>query len=133
MCRVLCLCAVIALSSTGCAAYIAGSGADLSRYTTRDQVRASFGEPIKSNTNDDEASEDFRCRVRLAENARAVMLMHSSLYSLGLADLVYVPVETGRVGWHALFGYDVHFQYDAAGKVKSYTIDGLPGMEWPLR
>ena len=60
------------------------------------------------------------------------MLMLISYYSLGLADLYYVPCEVGRVGWKAVWGYDLRFYYDEAGRVTKHSIDATPGMRWPL-
>jgi hypothetical protein len=128
----LCLCAATALLSGGCAALIAHSGTDPGRAATRAQVRQTFGEPAATGGADGEPYEDFCCHAKVAENLRASVLLLTSYYSLGLADLYYVPCEVGRVGWKALRGYDLRFYYDADGRVTKYTIDGVPGMPWPL-
>jgi hypothetical protein len=130
---ILFLCAATALLGSGCASCIARSGLDPERITTREQAHEIFGEPVASGTRDGQQYEDFRYHAKVAENARAVMLMYQAYQSVGLADFVYTPVEAGRAGWNTLRGYDIHFQYDASGAVTKYTVEGLEGMAWPLR
>jgi hypothetical protein len=120
------------LLTSGCAALVAHSGTDPSHITTREQVHQTFGEPVAGSNADGEWYEDFRCHGKVAENLRASLLLLTSYYTAGLADLYQFPCEVGRAGWKALWGYGLRFYYDADGRVLRHTIDGVPGMPWPL-
>lgn len=126
------LCAVAMLCSAGCASLIARTGTDPSEITTREQVHQAFGSPTASGGSDGERYEDFCCHAKVAENFRACLLYMTSFYTLGLADLYFVPCEVGRAGWKTIRGYDLRFYYDTNGTVTKHTIDGVPGMPWPL-
>jgi hypothetical protein len=127
------LCACAFLFSGGCGSLIARSGTDPSELATRDQVHQALGQPVATEVGDRGSSEDYRCHAKVAENTRAALLFLEDFYTLGLADLCFVPYEVGRYGWKAVSGYDLRFHYDETGRVTECTIDGVPAMPWPLQ
>jgi hypothetical protein len=125
-------CVAVTLLQTGCAARIARVGTDTSQFTTRDQVHQALGRPDASGGAEGETYEDYCYQGKVAENMRASVLFLVSVGSLGLVDFYYVPCELLRACWMPLVGYDLHFQYDGEGKVTKHTVEGVPGMPWPL-
>jgi hypothetical protein len=127
------VCAFSALLSGGCAVLVARSGKDPSEATTRDDVHQAFGTPVAVGGADGEKYEDFCYHGKVAENMRASLMMLAWYGSLGWYDLYAFPCETCRACWMPLVGYDLRFYYDANGNVTRHSIDGVPGMPWPLR
>jgi hypothetical protein len=125
-------CVAVALFMAGCASCIARCGCDPGKILTREQVRQTLGEPIASGGTSEEPYEEFHCHRKIAENLRGTVLWLAAVYTLGLADLYYVPCEVVHFGEKTIAGWNVRIYYDATGKVTKYAIDGLPGMDWPL-
>jgi hypothetical protein len=112
--------------SAGCSAMIAGSGLDLGLLTTREQVHAAMGEPVATGTTDGRCHEDFRSHRKIAEPWQGEGLVMVDYGTLGLAEFVLFPAAILRVGYTAVVGEDVRFQYDATGKVTACSLDGEP-------
>ncbi len=128
-------CAIIALASGCCASYIARSGLNPAQPTTREEVHELFGTPVASGKKEKDGGsyEEFSYHGKVAENSRAVWLWLAGFYTLGTADLFYVPEELTRAWWESsVRGYDLRFQYDRDGNVTKCLVDGQPAIRWPL-
>jgi len=114
------------LLTSGCSVYIAESGSDLSKLTTREQVQEEFGKPCASGETEGQPFEDFRTRRKISEWYRSWALGNGIVFTFGLAEFIDFPAELMLLGRRTLFGQDVRFTYDSAGKVTRVYLDG----EW---
>jgi hypothetical protein len=128
--------------SSGCTTLIAGSGTDLSRLKTIEQVHSKFGTPATKGTTDDQqfevfcinkvsrprecqTFENYRSRRKIASPG-ACYYMHLTIPTLGLSELVTVPIELLQLTRTTLRGQDICFTYDSSGQVSGVFIDGRP-------
>ena len=58
--------ALTAVLPAGCAALVAKTGTDTTRFATREQVRAEFGPPDETGEEKDEPFDQFRTRRKIA-------------------------------------------------------------------
>ncbi|HKB04997.1 MAG TPA: hypothetical protein VKD90_22430 [Gemmataceae bacterium] len=124
--RAVCLAlAVVTVSSTGCAALIAGSGQDLAALKDRTEVHGAYGPPEVAGDADGQAFEEYLTRRKIADpSARGpgMAMVYGATY--GLIDLIAVPYELYQVGRRTIQGQRLRFTYDADGQVTAIQFDG---------
>lgn len=114
-----------ALSSAGCAGMIVGSGQNLSDLKDQAAVQAAFGSPTAAGEADGRPFEEFTTRRKIAEPWRVAPGM-AMMYAmtLGLGEVVLLPVELYRTGRRTILGQQLRFTYDADGRVAAIRWDG---------
>jgi hypothetical protein len=115
--------ALTAVLPAGCAALVAKTGTDTTRFATREQVRAEFGPPDETGEEKDEPFDQFRTRRKIADSHHSASLGMSWAMTFGLADLVEFPRELILVGGRLWDGQDLRFEYDASGRVVRVLLD----------
>jgi hypothetical protein len=124
--RVVCLAlTVVALSSTGCAALIAGSGQDLADLKDRTEVHAVFGPPAAAGEDDGQPFEEYTTRRKISD-PRSIGPGMAMVYgaTFGLYDLIGVPYELYLTGRRTVQGQRLRFTFDVDGQVIAVGFDG---------
>ena len=125
--RIACLLlAALASFSSGCAAFIASRGKDLTVLTTKEEVHAVLGEPAASGVDEGQVFEEFRTRQKIATFSWVfgegyLMLM---VGTGGTAELVLTPMELYRVCKGTLLGQTIRVTYDTAGRATGHYLNG---------
>lgn len=86
----------------------------------------SFGHPGRSKTSHPDGSSalSFRTRRKIAEPNKVIYAVMGSVWTAGLGELIWFPLEAARVTRTVLLGRDVVVHYDAFGRVLLVTIGG---------
>jgi hypothetical protein len=108
----------------GCSSMIARSGTDLFDYTTREEMRKEFGEPVKSGHEDGRAYEEFYSRRKLTDPWRVYSTGMALVFTFGLIEPIAFPYEVFRLGYTTAVGQQIRVYYEADGSVVSRHIDG---------
>lgn len=116
------------ISASGCAGLIASSGQNLSKLTTQDEVRASFGSPVATGQVDHKPYEEFSTHRKIADTDASMRLCMVAVASCGFSECLFFPLEVFSVSRQALVGQRLRFTYDEAGNVTAITFDGKPVM-----
>ena len=116
--------ACVALSSSGCSTLVAGRGVRLHELTTRAAVHETLGEPTEVRAIDGKLREIYSTRRKVADTGHNLGYVIFDVYTVGLAEVVFLPYELGKVGYHGLKGQRVEFTYDADA-VTQVTYNGL--------
>jgi hypothetical protein len=119
------------LLSSGCAGLMSDCGQDISNLATREQVHATFGEPVASGLEDKKDGhgctwEAFHSTAIVANPYRGPGYGMGVAMSLGLSELVDVPIQITRLTQASLFGEELRFSYDEGGRLTYATINGEP-------
>jgi hypothetical protein len=114
----------LAIANGGCTALVIGSGQDLAKLTTRDQVHQSLGEPVAGGEADGQAFEDFITHRKLAEPEKGIYLAMGDISTLGLGELYWFPQQLYVACRRSIAGQQIHITYDNAGRVTAMSHDG---------
>ena len=117
--------ACLALSSPGCAFYLANQGTELANLRTRAAVHEAFGEPAEVRAVGGDLREVYLTRRKVARNSNMLSHIMMDVITLGAAEVVLVPCELGRAGYHCVKGQRIEFTYDAADAVTLVSYNGL--------
>src|SRR5262249_42976340 len=109
---------------TGCSAYIAGAGTDLSTLATREQVEEQFGRPDEAAVIGGWGYEVYRTRRKIADKERADSLEMMSAMTSRTAELATFPIELATLVTRSIGGRTVRFCYAPAGRVIAVYLDG---------
>jgi hypothetical protein len=112
------------LSSAGCTGLVISSGTDLGALPTREEVRAKFGTPVASGTEEGKQYEDFRTRRKIAEPDKMIYLLMGYAYTFGLGEVVWFPHQSFVAARRSIVGQDLRFYFDEAGNVTAARHDG---------
>ena len=110
--------------STGCSAFIAGAGKDLSGLQTREQVHAEFGAPVATGTVEGRGYEDFRTRRKIAGEMRAHTCKLAAGMTFGASEVIVLPAELSTVMLGTIGGQTLRFWYDPTGRVTAVSLNG---------
>lgn len=115
---------VTLVSSSGCSAFVASRGVELSDLTTKEQVHRTFGTPVASGVGGqpDQPYEEFRTHRKISEKWKGQYLLMPCIVTLGLSEVVYFPSQLFCTARQCIVGQTIRFDYDANGKV--ITVDG---------
>jgi hypothetical protein len=124
-------CLTCVLLSSGCAGLLSDRGQDISKLATREQVHATFGEPVASGLEDSKDGhgaswEAFHSSAIIANPYRGPGYGMGVAMSLGLTELVDVPIQLTHLTQALLFGEELRFSYDEGGQLTYATINGEP-------
>jgi len=120
--------------SSGCSLLIARSGKDLSALTTREKVRAEFGEPSTSGIVDGKTYDEYHTRRKIYDP-----MFYNELYmavgmSCGLFEPIAFPLALYDLGSNTITGQELRFVYRADGTVSDVSLDGNhTGYQPPLQ
>ena len=117
---------VASLASTGCAAVLAASGKDLRDLKTREDVHATFGNPVATGEMEGLQYEEFVTRKKISDSSLAGPGAMAYVITVGLYDLIGFPYQLYVVGRHTLLGQVLRFSYSADGKVVGVYDDVPP-------
>ncbi|WP_171472957.1 hypothetical protein [Frigoriglobus tundricola] len=112
-----------AMAASKCSAFVAGRGEDLNAFDTREQVRRAFGTPVAS-SGEGGAADEYRTHRKISEKWRGEYLVIGCVATLGLAEVVTLPMELFNAARQRIVGHHLRFSYDADGKVIAVTVDG---------
>jgi hypothetical protein len=110
----------VAIGSSGCSAYLADSGQDLSKLTSQAQVHEAFGAPVAAGP----SCEEFTIHRKIAEPWKCEAITMLDINSIGLAELILLPHESCIAIWRSIKGQQVQFIYDTHGNVTHAYFDG---------
>lgn len=111
----------LSLPATGCAAAISASGIKPSELTAP-QVRAECPNAVATEHPDGTSSLTFRTHRKIA--GPEYMWGMGYAVTLGLGELVWLPMEASSALRTAVFGREVVVHYDASGRVEQVTVGG---------
>jgi hypothetical protein len=115
--------AAFLLLSSGCSLFIAQSGTDLDKVTTREEVHKKFGTPVV--TDEGHTIEDYHTRRKLAESEIECGRQSMGIaMTYGLGECIAFPYELYKLGRNTLLGQDLRFTYDDRGFVTAAYVDG---------
>ena len=117
--------ACVALSSSGCSTLVAGRGVRLHELTTRAMVHETLGEPTEVQAIAGKLREVYSTRRKVTDTGRVLGYFIFNVYTAGLAEVVFLPYELGKAGYHNLKGQRVEFTYDDAFTVTQVTYNGM--------
>ena len=104
--------------------FIAASGKDLSKLTTKEQVHKEFGEPVATDVLKGELCEDFRTHWKIADPMASCSGGMAFAMTYGAIELIAFPCQLFLVGRGALMGQDLRFAYDDSGTVTAVYLNG---------
>ena len=119
------LLACVALSSSGCSTLVARQGVCLTDLKTRGAVREALGEPAEVLTVGGQSREVYATRRKVADTGRVLGYFIFDVYTVGLAEVVFLPYELGKASYHKLKGQRVEFTYDSADAVTQVSYNGM--------
>ncbi len=117
--------ACLALSSSGCSTLVAVQGIDLMDLKTRAMVHETFGEPAEVRAVGGELREVYSTRRKVADGGNALGYVFLDVVTAGTVEVVLLPYELGKAGYHCIRGQRVEFTYDAADAVTQVSYNGL--------
>ena len=110
-------------SAAGCSAFVAARGVDVNALDTKEQAHHAFGTPATSG-GADQPYDEFRTHRKLSERWRGEYLVIPCVVTLGLSEIVLLPVELYGAARQRVVGHTLRFGYDADGNVITASIDG---------
>lgn len=108
---------------SGCSAYIADAGYDISRVSSREMAHAEFGLPKKIETVEGQVVEHYRTRRKLHEIDKARVECTLAALSLGSSEVVFLPLELYLLGRRTLWGQDFRIYYHLDGSIDHIYVD----------
>jgi hypothetical protein len=137
------------LLTGGCSLLIEGSGYALQQLETKEEVRSSFGKPLKSGIVNDGVEQpdtypvgqrndligmeydEFVTHRKIAQGDRGGYGF-GFMMTFGLIEFIGFPMSVYDVSSSMLFGYRLRFVYDSQGKVKRIFQNGecYQGPRW---
>jgi hypothetical protein len=112
------------LLPAGCSVLIAYSGIDPDALKTKEEVHAKFGKPVETGVSEGESFETFRTRRKVRDNISVSGCSMAFGMTLGLSEIIAVPLELYSVARGTLLGQDVQITYDKAGQVTGVCVNG---------
>ena len=109
--------ACLALSSSGCAAFVATRGTELTELKTRAMVHETFGEPAEVQAVGGKLREVYATRRKVADSGNMLGYVLLDVVTAGAAEVVLLPRELGTASHHCVKGQRIEFTYDQADKV----------------
>lgn len=115
---------MVTLASTGCSGFVAASGTDLSKLTSKSEVRAKLGKPVCSGSYNDEPFEVYRTHRKLRDTSKGIGIVMLDTMTLGLGELYLLPRESFVAARQMIVGRELLVHYDKQGRV--VAIEGDP-------
>jgi hypothetical protein len=122
--RYLILIAGTAMLISGCSLFIARSGKDLSKLTTKEEVHREFGEPVETGAVEGHPCEDYCTRRKISEPVRSNSLGLGIAMTFGTAEVVAFPMELCFLCRRTVLGQSLRFAYDDNGQVMRVFLEG---------
>ena len=113
--------------SSGCSAFIASRGKDLTVLKTKDEVRAVLGEPNRCGVEDGVVFEEYRTRRKIVTPRWALYgdeYLTLLYLTCGTSELALTPIELYLMGKRTLLGQTIRVTYGATGYPCAHSLDG---------